>query len=376
MFRGLFLGTMKASGDVEQPSTKRLPSLFIGCIVLVIISLPVALMIGGISAFIFSSITIIPLAFVMGRATEELAAHLGPGAGGLLNATFGNATELIIAIFLLSSMLRPEVKVGLVQASLTGSIIGNILLVLGLSMLVGGIRYKEQRFDSNAARTRSTMLTLAVIALVMPTLFALYIDVPGVEGITDSMSLVIAGILITAYILGLVFSLRTHKHFYNPAGEEGVAVWSKKKAILILVLATIGVSIESELLVGSLESSIRAFGLSELFIGVIVIAVIGNAAEHGSAILMAWKNKMNLSVGIATSSSTQIALFVAPILVFISHLTASPMTLAFEIFELVSIALAVVILHMVSVDGKSNWYEGVLLIMVYTIIAIGFFFHP
>ncbi len=367
---------MMASGDVEQPSTKRLPSLFIGCIALVIISLPIALMVGGISAFIFSSITIIPLAFVMGRATEELAAHLGPGAGGLLNATFGNATELIIAIFLLTSMLRPEVKVGLVQASLTGSIIGNILLVLGLSMLVGGIRYKEQRFDSNAARTRSTMLTLAVIALVMPTLFALYIDVPGVEGITDSMSLVIAGILITAYILGLVFSLRTHKHFYNPAGEEGVAIWSKKKAILILVLATIGVAIESELLVGSLESSIRALGLSELFIGVIVIAIIGNAAEHGSAILMAWKNKMNLSVGIATSSSTQIALFVAPILVFISHLTASPMTLAFEIFELVSIALAVVILHMVSVDGKSNWYEGVLLIMVYTIIAIGFFFHP
>ncbi|TET90069.1 MAG: calcium/proton exchanger [Methanomassiliicoccales archaeon] len=362
---------MKASGDVEQPSTKRLPFSFIVCIVLVIISLPVALGYGGITTFIFSSITILPLAFVMGRATEELAAHLGPGAGGLLNATFGNATELIIAIFALSSGL-----VEIVKASITGSIIGNILLVLGLSMLVGGIRHKEQKFDSNAATTRSTMLVLAVIALIMPTLFLRYIDIPDVEAITDAMSIGIACILITAYILGLVFSLRTHKHFYNPAGEEGVAVWSKKKAILVLVLATIGVAIESHLLVGSIESSIQAIGISEIFIGVIVIAIVGNAAEHGSAILMAWKNKMNLSVSIATSSSTQIALFVAPVLVFVSHLFASPMTLAFEIFELVSIALAVVVLHMVSVDGKSNWYEGVLLIMVYTIIAIGFFFHP
>lgn len=367
---------MEASGEVEQPSARRFSFWFYTCIILVILSLPVALFAGGIPTFVMSCMAIVPLAFVMGKATEELAAHLGPGAGGLLNATFGNATELIIAIFLLSSVLKPEVKVGLVQASLTGSIIGNILLVLGLSMLIGGIRFKEQNFDSNAATTRSTMLTLAVIALVMPTLFVRYIDIPGVEGITDAMSLGIAAILITAYILGLVFSLKTHRHFYNPVGEEGVAVWSKKKAILILTLATVGVAIESELLVGSMESSIRTLGLSEMFLGVIVIAVIGNAAEHGSAIIMAWKNKMNLSVGIATSSSTQIALFVAPILVFVSHIFASPMTLAFEIFELVSIALAVVIVHMVSADGKSNWYEGVLLVMVYTIIAIGFFFHP
>ncbi|UCD92984.1 MAG: calcium/proton exchanger [Methanobacteriota archaeon] len=362
---------MEASEEEEPPSARKFSFWFIFCTVLVLLSLPVAFFAGGLPTFIFTGVAIIPLAFVMGRATEELAGHLGPGAGGLVNATFGTATELIIAIFALSAGL-----VEIVEASITGSIIGNILLVLGLSMLVGGMRFKEQKFDSNAATTRSTMLTLAVIAMIMPTLFLRYTDIPNVEAITDVMSIGIAAILITAYVLGLVFSLKTHRHFYNPVGEECIAVWSKKKAILVLTLATVGVAIESELLVGSIEASISATGISHLFVGVIIIAVVGNAAEHGGAIIMAWKNKMNLSVGIATSSSTQIALFVAPILVFVSHLFASPMTLAFEIFELVSIALAVVIVHLVSADGKSNWYEGVLLLMVYTIIAIGFFFHP
>jgi len=361
---------MNESGDVGAADAKRSSYWFTICIVLVFISLVVFLIDRGISTFIFTGLTIIPLAFVMGRATEELAAHLGPGPGGLLNATFGNATELIIAIFALRIGM-----VDIVQASLTGSIIGNILLVLGLSMLVGGIRFKEQKFDSSAATTRSTMLTLAVIALVMPKLFDLYVK-DGAAGIMGSLSIGISVILIAAYILGLVFSLRTHKHFYNPVGEEAKPIWSKKKGIIILTLSTIGVAIESELLVGSLEPSMEVMGLSQIFVGVIVIAIVGNAAEHGSAVLMAWKNKMNLSVGIATSSSTQIALFVAPVLVFVSYLLSHPMTLAFEIFELVAIGLSVIVVHMVSADGKSNWYEGVLLLMVYTIIAIGFFFHP
>jgi Ca2+:H+ antiporter len=356
IFNGLFLILMSESGDVEEVDARRSRRIFIVCIILVFLNLLVSLIDPGLTTFIFVAISIIPLAYVMGKATEELAAHMGPGPGGLLNATFGNATELIIAIFALSSGL-----IEIVKASITGSIIGNILLVLGISMLVGGTRYKEQEFDSSAATTRSTMLTLAVIAI---------------EGITDAMSIGISGILIAAYILGLVFSLKTHKHFYNPRGEEGEPIWSKRKGIIVLTLATIGVAILSELLISSVESSIKVTGISELFVGVIIIAIVGNAAEHGSAVLMAWKNKMNLSVGIATSSSTQIALFVAPVLVFISHLFASPMTLAFEIFELVSIALAVLVVHMVSADGKSNWYEGVLLIMVYSIIAIGFFFHP
>lgn len=370
IFVGLFLVLMNESGDVEAEEVDKFSRWYIVCVVLVTISILVFLFDSGLPTFVVASVTIIPLAFVMGRATEELAAHLGPGPGGLLNATFGNATELIIAIFALSSGLLEIVK-----ASLTGSIIGNILLVLGLSMLIGGLRFKEQKFDSSAATTRSTMLTLAVIALVMPSLFLLYIK-DDVGGSTEIMSLGISAILIAAYFLGLVFSLRTHKHLYNPAGEEAVPHWSKKKGIMVLGLSTLGVAIASELLVSSIETSMAVIGLSELFIGVIVIAIVGNAAEHGSAIIMAWKNKMNLSVGIATSSSTQIALFVAPVLVFLSYLFSNPMDLAFEIFELVSIALSVIIVHMVSADGKSNWYEGVLLIMVYTIIAIGFFFHP
>ncbi len=361
---------MSEPEDEAEHGVGRFSRWFYLCIILVVLSLLVFLVDSGISTFILTSVTIIPLAFVMGKATEELAAHLGPGPGGLLNATFGNATELIIAIFALSSGL-----VEIVKASLTGSIIGNLLLVLGLSMLIGGLRFKEQDFDSCAATTRSTMLALAVIALVMPSLFIIFIE-EDVGGTTGAMSLGISAILIAAYVLGLVFSLKTHRHFYNPVGEEAVPAWSKRMGITVLALSTLGVSIESELLVSSIESSIEVIGLSEIFIGVIVIAIVGNAAEHGSAVIMAWKNKMNLSVGIATSSSTQIALFVAPVLVFVSYLFSNPMDLAFEIFELVAIALSVVIVHMVSSDGRSNWYEGVLLLMVYTIVAIGFFFHP
>jgi len=328
----------------------------------------------GVLIFATSALAILPLAYFMGLATEELGKHSGPGLGGLLNATFGNATELIIA---LSAIRAGPALFPIIKASLTGSIIGNVLLVLGLSMLFGGIRFRKQVFSREVAGTRSTMLALAVIALVMPSLYAFSVQSDdGEPALLGPLSLWISLILLLAYLFGLVFSLHTHKDIFNPMEEGERANWTRKKALLILIGSAIFVALESEFLVGSIESSIQYLNLNELFIGVIVIAIIGNAAEHGTAIIMAWKNKMDLSVGIATNSSIQIALFVAPILVFASSLTGNQMNLAFEIFELIAIALSVVIVSMVSSDGESNWYEGAMLIMVYAILAIGFFFHP
>src|SRR6266581_988188 len=262
----------------------------------------------GVVVFVVTGIAIVPLAWFLGLGTEELGKHAGPGIGGLLNATFGNASELIIAIFALASGLTEVVK-----ASLTGSIIGNLLLVLGASMLVGGLRHKSQTFSREASGTQITMLVLAVIGLVMPDLY---------------------------------------------------------------VLSAALVAVESEILVGSLEPAKTSLGLTDLFVGVIIVAIVGNAAEHGSAVLMAHRNKMELSVAVATTSSTQVALFVAPVLVFISLLFAKPMTLDFEIFELASLVLSTAVVAAVVSDGRSNWYEGALLVMVYAVIAVAFFFHP
>ncbi|MFQ5838832.1 MAG: calcium/proton exchanger, partial [Thermoplasmata archaeon] len=302
---------------------------------------------------------------------EELGKHMGPGLGGLLNASFGNATEIIIAIAALRAGL-----VRLVQASITGSIIGNILLILGLSMLAGGLRHKKQSFERQTATTRSTMLALATIGLVMPSLLLLSSgeNIPS-DAIT-SMSLWISVLLLVAYGGGLLFSLHTHRHIFNPRGEEEEPEWSKGYAILVLAGATALIAILSEVLIKAVEASIETLGLNELFLGVIVIAVIGNAAEHSSAVMMAWKNRMNLSVGIAASSSTQIALFAAPILVFASILIGNPMTLAFELFELIAIGLSVAIVSTVASDGESNWFEGLMLLIVYTIVAVGFFYLP
>ena len=329
-----------------------------------------------IAVFAVAAIAIIPLAFVMGVATEELGKHAGPGLGGLLNATFGNATELIIALVALANGL-----VVVVQASITGSIIGNILLVLGISMFTGGIRRPKQTFNRAAAGLQVTMLTLAVIGLVMPELYNVFVFGTGPAQPTfdvQNMSLLISGILLIAYIAGLMFSLRTHKDVFNPVtAQEDPPRWSVRLAVGMLLGATALVALESEILVSALEGAVRTLGVKQIFAGVIVVAIIGNAAEHGAAVLMAWRNKMDLAVGICTSSSTQIALFVAPVLVFASlFIGPSRMTLAFEAFELVSIALAVAILSLVASDGESNWYEGLLLMMVYAIIAIVFFFHP
>ena len=325
----------------------------------------------GVLVFAVAGLAIVPLAWFLGLATEELGKHAGPGIGGLLNATFGNATELIIAIFALASGLTEVVK-----ASLTGSIVGNILLVLGISMLAGGVRYKSQVFSREASGIQITMLVVAVVGLVMPALYVLSTGVRS-SAILEEMSLGIAAILLAAYGFGLLFSLRTHRDIFNPVTEAAEPRrWSRRASLGVLAASTVLVAVESEILVGSLETARQSLGMTELFVGVIIVAIVGNAAEHGSAVLMAWRNKMDLSVAVATTSTTQVALFVAPILVFASLLTAKVMTLDFEIFELTSLALSTAVVAAVVADGRSNWYEGALLVMVYAVIAVAFFFHP
>jgi Ca2+:H+ antiporter len=325
----------------------------------------------GVAVFLTAGIAIVPLAWFLGLGTEEIGKHAGPGVGGLLNATFGNATELIIAVFALTAGL-----VDVVKASLTGSIIGNLLLVLGLSMFAGGLRHRTQSFSREASGIQVSMLLLAVIGLIMPALSHLTAT-PVQPTVLVNMSLGIALILFAAYLFGLLFSLRTHRDLFNPVtASREQPLWSVKKAVLVLAGATLLVALESELLVGSLESARAALGLTDLFVGVVIVAIVGNAAEHGSAILMAVRDKMDLSVAIAMTSTTQVALFVAPILVLASFLTSKVLTLDFEAFELLAVALSVGALASVVSDGKSNWYEGFLLVMVYAVLGIAFFFHP
>ncbi len=349
--------------------------LKISVVIAIMVSLSVLLWFLNVSSllvFAVAGVAILPLAYLMGVATEELGKDVGPGLGGLLNASFGNLTEIIIAIAALRAGL-----VTLVQASITGSIIGNLLLILGLSMLAGGLRHRKQTFERRAASTRATMLLLATVGLVLPSVLLLSAGTEVVGEAISSMSVAISILLIVAYVGGLIFSLRTHRHIFNPRGEEEEeSEWTRGFSLLVLGGATALVAVMSEILINAVESSIAAFGLNELFLGVIVIAVIGNAAEHSSAVMVAWRNRMNLSVGIAAASSAQIALFVAPILVFTSIIIGNQLTLAFEIFELIAIGLAVAIFGAVANDGESNWFEGVLLLVVYAVIAVGFFFLP
>ncbi len=325
--------------------------------------------------FALSGLAIVPLAKWMGTATEELAFHVGPGVGGLLNATFGNATELIIAFFALRAGL-----VEVVKASITGSIIGNILFVLGLALLLGGLRREKQEFNRTAAGVGATQLTLATIGLLIPAGFYYTLrtqDTARRDFLENELGLIVAGLLMASYVLGLVFSLRTHKHLYSGEDEEIMhgAVWSVRKGMLVLLAATIGVAVMSEILVHSLEEATHDLGLSELFVGVILIPIIGNAAEHITAVFVAMKNKMDLALGIAVGSSTQIALFVAPVLVFASLFTPERMNLLFNPFELVVIGLAILIVNLIALDGESNWYEGAQLLFAYAIAAIAFFLH-
>jgi Ca2+:H+ antiporter len=295
----------------------------------------------------------------------------------LLNATFGNAAELIIAGIALSKGLTNVVK-----ASITGSIIGNVLLVLGLSIVFGGTRYKEQRFNRTAATTSVTSLSLAAIGLVIPTVFHRAADrsVGGWSPLVEQrLSLAIAVVLFLTYFCMLGFSLWTHKHFFQGAHghtDEDLQPWSRGKAITILLIATIVVALLSEFLVGTIENVRDSVGLTEVFVGVIVVAIVGNAAEHSTAILMAMKNKMDLTVGIAIGSSLQIALFVAPVLIFLSYLFGRPMDLEFTMPEVVAVVVSVYILFQISEDGETNWIEGIQLLSVYVILGILFFYLP
>ncbi|MCR1849038.1 calcium/proton exchanger [Paeniclostridium sordellii] len=318
--------------------------------------------------FVLADLSIIPLAGLMGEATEEISFYTGPKIGGFLNATFGNATELIISFFALKAGLFDVVK-----ASIAGSVIGNILLVLGASMLFGGLKHKNQTFNKKVIEVSSSMLLFAVIGLCIPAIFTHTIDPKLLNTRYEGLSIVVAIIMFAIYILSLVFSFFTHKDIYSIEHEEEVsAKWSLKKSIIILAIATILIAIESEFLVSGVDSITATLGLSEFFVGIILIPIIGNAAEHSTAIVMAMKNKMDVSVEIAVGSSLQIILFVAPVLIFLS-LLFTPMSIVFNQFELVSLIVSVLIVNRVASDGESNWLEGVQLLSVYLIIAAGFF---
>jgi Ca2+:H+ antiporter len=329
---------------------------------------------GELAVFITAGLAILPLAAWMGTATEEIALVVGPSLGGLLNATFGNATELIIALV----ALRAGV-VNVVKASLTGSIIGNLLLVMGFSMLLGGLRYKEQVFQPTIARLNASTMNLAVIAMLLPTAVdytSSGIDEPEMQ----KLSVVVAIALIVIYLLTLFFSMKTHSYLYDLSAEEENETESHKPNVWlwtgVLLAVTVLVAIESELLVGALEEATKQLGLTELFTGIIVLPIIGNAAEHATAVVVAMKNKMDLSVSVAMGSSLQIALFVAPVLVIAGWFMHQPMDLNFNPFELVAVAVAVLIANSVSSDGRSNWLEGSLLLATYIVIGAAFFFHP
>jgi Ca2+:H+ antiporter len=344
--------------------------------------------------FAASALAIVPLAGLMGEATESLAARLGPGPGGLLNASFGNAAELIIAFMALQRGLHDVVK-----ASITGSIIGNILLVLGLAIVAGGMRRERLLFNATAASAGSTLLALSSIGLIVPAIFhAIVHGRPAMH--EKELSLEIAIVLFATYLLSLFFSLRTHRHLY--AGQPGyheeasagqgqqpggagagaaahhgaMPAWSSRLALGMLLGATALVALMSEFLVGAVEATASAFGMTEVFVGVIVVAIIGNAAEHSTAVLAAMKNQMDLSLHIAVGSSIQVALFVAPLLVFLSYALGQPLDLIFTPFEVLAVVASSVVVNLVCQDGEANWLEGAQLLAVYAILALAFFFLP
>ena len=375
--------------EAGHPNRPRLDASFfrspLGWPYLLVPLIPAAVvldLIGSTATIVFaaSALGIIPTAALMGRATEELAARSGPGIGGLLNVTFGNAPELIIALFALSQGLQEVVK-----ASIVGSILGNILLVLGASMLFGGLRRDKQTFNRTTASVQTTMLLLAAAALIMPAIFELVegqgLPSPGAESVNydstvEHLSLAVAIVLIGTYVIGLFFSLKTHKAIFNPEyEEEDTWGWSTRASVIALAVSGLLVGLMSEVLVGSIEEASHTIGLSEFFVGVIVVAIVGNAAEHWVAVLVAMKDKMDLAVNIAIGSSAQIALFVAPVLVIASFFMGPyPLALVFNGFELGAILIAVLIANYVAQDGESTWFEGVQLLAVYVVFGLAFYF--
>lgn len=334
--------------------------------------------------FIIAVIALIPLAKLIGDSTEHLSTHYGSTLGSLLNVTFGNAAEIIIAVVAINAGL-----IDLVKASITGAILGNIMLIFGLSMIAGGIHKKEQLFSRENAGLQSTMIFLAIIGLAIPTVLSSTILKPAeienqlkIQFLSDALAI----LLLSVYIAGIVFTFFTHKHlFVSPQMEEEnnnhnidttitTKHWDKKRAFFILAISMVGVVVVSEILVGSVEETSKQFGFGEVFVGAIIIGIVGNAAEHSSAIILARKGKIDLSIGIAAGSGTQIALFVVPLLVIFGIILNQPFTLEFTIYELVTLFLAAIILNLIAHDGRSNWFEGVMLTTVYVIIAMGFYF--
>jgi Ca2+:H+ antiporter len=357
------------------------PVYYLGIFIPVAIALELADA-GPVLVFAAAALGVIPCAAVMGEATEAIAARTGPGIGGLLNVTFGNAPELIIAFFALLKGLQEVVK-----ASLVGSIIGNVLLVLGAAMLVGGWSREKQSFSRTAANAQSAMLMLALGALIAPALFRLIhgggLPQVGTEEVNfgsdlEHLSLGVAIVLLASYGAGLWFSLKTHRSIFNPYGgehEKEEHPWTVRRAALYLALSAVAVGVMSEILVGSITDASKDIGLSEFFVGVFVVAIVGNAAEHWVAVLVAAKDKMDLSVNIALGSSAQIALFVAPVLVLLSFVFGPhPLALVFNGYELGALLFAVLIANLVTQEGESNWFEGVQLIALYLVFGLVFYF--
>jgi Ca2+:H+ antiporter len=363
---------------------------------LLIIFTPVAVALEFVHAdhiiiFVIAAIALIPLAKLIGDSTEHLSIHYGASLGSLLNVTFGNAAEIIIAIVAINAGL-----IDLVKASISGAILGNILLIFGLSILAGGFKYKEQFFNRENTGLQASMLFLAIIGLAVPTVLVNTVnpeDGGGGINVENQVSIQIlsdtlAFLLLAVYIVGIIFTFFTHKQVFTQphsrehqqeqeeegSKEKHITHWSKKKSFFLLGLSMVGVIVISEILIGSVEATTEEFGFGELFVGAIIVGIVGNAAEHSSAIILARKGKIDLSIGIAAGSGTQIALFVVPILVIAGIIMNKPFTLVFTLFELATIFLAAIILNLISHDGKSNWFEGVMLTVVYIIIAIGFFF--
>jgi Ca2+:H+ antiporter len=386
---------MRPGGDLGE-GTRAVRRFFEGGNVLnlLLVFVPVALVLEYVVhasapvVFGVSCLAVIPLAGVMGHATERIADRAGEGVGGLLNATFGNAAELIIAIVAMRAGLYD-----LVKASITGSIIGNLLLVFGLSALAGGLKHKKQKYNRTAASLGSTLLVLSTIGLVVPAIFHQMVG-DRAAPTERNLSLEIAVVLMVTYVLSLVFTLRTHRHLYmgtveqDSAKGDGIpepapapvhhdAAGSLTKPVITLVAATVGVAVMAELLVGAAETTAHKLGWSEIFVGVILVAVIGNAAEHSTAVIMALKNRMDAAINIAVGSSIQVALFVAPLLLFLSYgLGPRPMDLIFSPFEVLAVAVSVGSMAFISLDGESNWMEGVQLLAVYVILGIAFFYLP
>jgi Ca2+:H+ antiporter len=331
--------------------------------------------------FFTSALGVVPTAAIMGTATEELADRAGPGIGGLLNVTFGNLPELLIAFFALREGLHEVVK-----ASIIGSVLGNVLLVLGGSMLVGGLRRERQTFNQKAASAQATMLILALAALTMPAVFELVkgggLPLPGAELVTfdhavEGLSLTVAIVLLIAYAGGLWFSLISHRDLFNPPEDEDFEhePWSVKKSVIVLAVAGLAVGLMSEILVGSIAHTAETVGLSEFFIGAVIVAVVGNAAEHWVAVYVAAKDKMDLAINIAIGSAAQVALFVGPVLVVISFFVGpNPLALVFNGFELAGIVLAVIIASHITSQGESTWFEGLMLLALYAVLAAAFLF--